>query len=151
MNVTKQGFTLAELLAVVIILGLMTTFGVGYYKKSVAQARFSQVVSQASREIASKEQARMDLALQGRYTEAQNACEVIYKVGTEIGYVVQATPACIPTGKTADTFPRGRIACIGTTDDGKALCQSVGYINCSTEDVSVVGSPYEGKPVCVMP
>ncbi|MBP5616351.1 MAG: prepilin-type N-terminal cleavage/methylation domain-containing protein [Elusimicrobiaceae bacterium] len=38
----SAGFTLAELLAVVIIVGMLSILGVGYYNKSVEQARFRE-------------------------------------------------------------------------------------------------------------
>ncbi len=44
----KLGFTLAELLAVVIILVIMSAVGAGYYKRSVEQARFSEGLMAAS-------------------------------------------------------------------------------------------------------
>ena len=44
----RQGFTLAELLAVVIIVALMVALSVGYYKKSVEQSRFSEGLTAAA-------------------------------------------------------------------------------------------------------
>ncbi len=38
----NAGFTLSELLAVVIIVGMLSILGVGYYNKSVEQARFRE-------------------------------------------------------------------------------------------------------------
>ena len=45
---TKLGFTLAELLAVVVIVGILTVIGAGYYRRSVEQARFSEGLMDAS-------------------------------------------------------------------------------------------------------
>ena len=45
---TKLGFTLAELLAVVVIVGILTVVGAGYYRRSVEQARFSEGLMDAS-------------------------------------------------------------------------------------------------------
>ena len=44
----KLGFTLVELLAVVVILTLLSGLSIGYYKRSVEQSRFSQGLNAAS-------------------------------------------------------------------------------------------------------
>ena len=48
MNKKEQGFTLMELLAVVIIIALMAAVGTGYYKRAVEQARFPEGLMAAS-------------------------------------------------------------------------------------------------------
>ena len=47
-KMNKKGFTLAELLAVVIILAIMAAISVGYYKRSVEQSYFSEGLTAAS-------------------------------------------------------------------------------------------------------
>lgn len=47
-NEIKNGFTLAELMAVVIIVALLAALSTGYYKRSVEQARFSEGLMAAS-------------------------------------------------------------------------------------------------------
>ncbi len=47
-NKIKNGFTLAELMAVVIIVALLAALSAGYYKRSVEQARFSEGLMAAS-------------------------------------------------------------------------------------------------------
>ena len=47
-NKTKCGFTLAELMAVVIIVALLAALGTGYYRRSVEQSRFSEGLMTAS-------------------------------------------------------------------------------------------------------
>ena len=48
MKYFNNGFTLAELLAVVIILAIMAAIAAGYYKRSVEQTRFSEGLMAAS-------------------------------------------------------------------------------------------------------
>lgn len=42
MNINKKGFTLTELMAVVIIIGVLSGIGLGTYKKSVERSYFSE-------------------------------------------------------------------------------------------------------------
>ena len=44
----NEGFTLTELLTVVIIVALLSSLGLGYYKRSVEQSRFAEGLSVAS-------------------------------------------------------------------------------------------------------
>lgn len=60
------GFTLAELLAVVIILAILTSLGLGYYKRSVEQSRFAEGLVLASTLIEAQEQAYFDDMLEGK-------------------------------------------------------------------------------------
>ena len=45
---TRLGFTLAELLAVVIIVAILAALATGYYKRSVEQSRFAEGLAAAS-------------------------------------------------------------------------------------------------------
>ena len=42
MKLTKHGFTLTELMAVVIIIGILAGIGFGSYQKAIARSRFSE-------------------------------------------------------------------------------------------------------------
>lgn len=130
----KTGFTLAELLAVVIIVALMTSFSVGYYTKSKAQARFTEVVNQANANAEELNQTYIEAAMNGASipeTEAESAivCEESQH------YCVEVTTDFVTT------VPKGRVACVGTDENGKgqAFCESVGYGRCSSG--SITGHP----------
>lgn len=58
------GFTLTELLAVVIIVGILSSLGFGFYKKSVEQARFGEGLSIASAVVESVNREHEDYALE---------------------------------------------------------------------------------------
>ena len=45
MKLTKHGFTLTELMAVVIIIGILAGIGFGSYQKAIARSRFSEGLS----------------------------------------------------------------------------------------------------------
>lgn len=59
------GFTLAELLAVVIIVSLLSALGVGYYKRAVEQARFAEGLSAASAVVEAVNQSYFDQQIDG--------------------------------------------------------------------------------------
>lgn len=123
----KKGFTLAELLAVVIIVALMATFSIGYYTKSKEQAYFSEFLNQVNSQAEAINQEYVEWALQGRaneYTPADSVsdCRGNYCV------VVNTDFASVP----------GLIACVGQGSSGQAFCESVGYKNCSDGTVSGV-------------
>ena len=64
-EVRTHGFTLAELLAVVVIVGLLAILAVGYYKKSVEQSRFSEGLIAASAVVEGLNQAYLDDIAEG--------------------------------------------------------------------------------------
>jgi len=116
----KKGFTLAELLAVVIIVGLMATFSIGYYTKSKEQAYFSEFLNIVNSEAEAINQGYVEAALQGRAseyptTQSASRCRGNYCV------VVNTDFASAP----------GLIACVGQGSAGQAFCESVGYTSCT--------------------
>lgn len=76
-NNRKLGFTLAELIAVVIIVSLMATFAVGYYKRSVEQSRFAEglMVANAVVEAINRRNEENNLA-------GDAACRHQYNIGS---------------------------------------------------------------------
>ena len=124
----KKGFTLAELLAVVIIVALMASFSVGYYTKSKAQAKFTEVLDRANAEAERVNQDTLELAMEGGTVSF-----VPYSSG---GYG-QACDAsahyCIQVSTDYVTdVPRGRVACVpddGANGKGQAFCETMGYAN----------------------
>ena len=118
-----KGFTLAELLAVVIIVAVMVVFGVGSYKKSGQQAYFTEVLNKANAAAEELNQTHFEKALQGQTTptnEAAHECSAVYCVEVTTDY--------------ATSVPRNRVACVGIDENGKgkAFCESMGYTNCAT-------------------
>ncbi len=59
------GFTLAELLTVVIIVGLLAALATGYYKKSVEQSRFAEGLTGAAAVVEGLNQAYLEDITQG--------------------------------------------------------------------------------------
>ena len=60
-----SGFTLTELLTVVVIVGLLTALATGYYKKSVEQSRFAEGLTAASAIVEGLNQAYLEDITQG--------------------------------------------------------------------------------------
>ncbi|MBR2082991.1 MAG: type II secretion system protein [Elusimicrobiaceae bacterium] len=60
------GFTLAELLAVVIIVALLSSLSLGYYKRSVEQSRFAEGLTAASAFAEAVNQAYFDDQMDGK-------------------------------------------------------------------------------------
>lgn len=123
----KKGFTLAELLAVVIIVALMATFSIGYYTKSKEQAYFSEFLNQVNSSAEAVNQEFVEWALQGRASEYSPA-EFVSSCRGNYCVVVNTDFASVP----------GLIACVGTNNKGKAFCESVGYRNCSAGEIGDV-------------
>lgn len=65
-TILKQGFTLVELLAVVIILAILASLSVGSYKKSVEQSRFAEGLAAASAVVEAINRAQFDEKIEGR-------------------------------------------------------------------------------------
>ena len=135
-NINK-GFTLAELLAVVIIVALMASFSAGYYSKSKAQAKFTEVLDEANRDAERTNQAAIDLAMEGG-----SITYGPYSSGN-YGQSCDATSHyCIQVATDYVTdVPRGRVACVpddGANGRGQAFCETMGYANCKAEGSAII-------------
>lgn len=128
-NINK-GFTLAELLAVVIIVALMASFSVGYYTKSKAQAKFAEVLNRANMEAEGKNQDAIELGMQGQAVSYSS-----YGPGTRGEACDASAHYCIQVATDYVTdVPRGRVACVPDDEKGQAFCETMGYGRCAPED-----------------
>ncbi len=59
------GFTLVELLSVVIIIAILSSLSLGYYKRSVEQSRFAEGLSAASALVEAVNQSYFDQQMEG--------------------------------------------------------------------------------------
>ena len=64
----QAGFTLAELLAVVIIVAILSSLSLGFYKRSVEQSRFAEGLSVASAVVEAVNQYYLEEQLAGNNT-----------------------------------------------------------------------------------
>lgn len=143
-----KGFTLAELLAVVIILSILTAIGAGTYKKAIERSRFNDALN-----IATTIQEAVD-----RYTYENNGATTTNKKQLDIAFENMqecSTPAdnCIQTNyfvvtingsstvaqrrtglyqarvysEVVDNNTRKEPTCAGYLEEGKNFCVSVGY------------------------
>ena len=124
-----KGFTLAELLAVVIIVSLMATFSVGYYSKSKQQARFTEILNEANNSAEEINRNYVEQALQGyTFTSVDNFGDSV--CDDKAHYCVKVST------DYAVGVPRGQIICIGNDAKGKAFCETMGYKNCTQDGMT---------------
>ncbi len=159
-QVCKFGFTLAELMAVVVIISLMVVLSVGYYRRSIEQARFAEGLMAASTISEGINRYWMDNAsLPASFSvldiqlSKRSSCTGVtrcletehFRVATDTNGV---TTAQRKDGKYKELYyiqiqphfassHRDQIACVGADDngDGKAFCESMGYTTCSDANV----------------
>lgn len=152
----KLGFTLAELLAVIIIISILSALGVGAYKKSVEQSRFSEGLAAASAVVEAVNRAHFDDQIEGRSVEKHayatldvdlrgscasntNFCRATQYFNVVIGdndvvYAYRGTSSQYKYfieihpnfGSSKD-----RLFCVGADEDGQTFCESMGYVSCS--------------------
>ncbi len=156
-----QGFTLAELLAVVIIIGLLSSIAVGYYKKSVEQSRFTEGLTVAATLSEAMNRAYTDQQMEGVISPSKS-----YKFAN-LDVQIANKQACTPASDTClktkhfqlqtdsngvlsayrgtpssykyyiEVWPAyhasnpDRVACVGDTTNGQPFCESMGYTSCS--------------------
>ena len=89
---TCAGFTLAELLTVVIIIAILSSLSLGYYKRSVEQSRFAEGMAAASALVEAVNQSYFDQQMEGE------------------------TPTTQPKVKTLDVMLAAQKACASSSD-----------------------------------
>ncbi len=159
-QVSKFGFTLAELMAVVVIVSLMVVLSTGYYRRSIEQARFAEGLMAASTisEAVNRywmdnfssmpdKLSKLDIQLSKR-TSCGDLCVQTEHFQVEVDDENGVTTAQRKDGQYADLYyiqinphfassHRDQIACVGadTAGNGKAFCESMGYTTCSNANV----------------
>lgn len=160
----QAGFTLTELMAVVIILGILSAIGAGSYKKAVERSRFSDGLMAATAVMESVNRYYADNPLT---TDAQyptiNKTDIDFPNQTSCGdYCIKTKffETTICNGGFTDAQRRKgtqvgdyavrayssefgsnrhkRAECIYYNEGGKDLCISAGYPNCSGTTSSTV-------------
>ncbi len=157
---SKLGFTLAELLAVVIIVALLSGLGLGYYKRSVEDSRFAEGLSVASALVEAVNQsyfeqqledpesltkqpkvqtldinlaAKADCSSNKDYCIATPRFEVYIETdGSVRAYRGNASlyPYYIQINPSFAASKSNQISCVGADADGKTFCESMGYTDC---------------------
>ena len=156
------GFTLAELLAVVIIVALLSSLSLGYYKRSVEQSRFSEGLTAASAVVEAVNQSYFDqqingvtspvtrpkiktldieLANQGGCASANDYCISTprFEIQVRSGGVVRAYRGSTSAYKyyieiqpNFATSNPDQIFCKGKDTNGNNFCQAMGYTQSGT-------------------
>ena len=101
----NRAFTLAELMAVVVIIAILAGIAIGSYRRSVDRAKFADGRSLAHQIAAARDSYYYDR---------------LYGGGV----------ASIPTSVYQEAGVRGKVkaeTCVGRTAKGREFCQSMGY------------------------
>ena len=156
-KISAAGFTLTELMAVVIILAILAGVAGGSYKKAIEQSHFSDGLTAASTIMGAVERYQADnysttqpkmsqldisLANQKNCTSSSNYCKKTKYFETTIynGYVdAKRMKGSTDGGYTvrvySSTFGSNMLkgsTCVYRTGAGKNLCIGVGYSSCDT-------------------
>ena len=159
-NLPKMGFTLIELMTVVIIVSLLAALGVGYYKKSIEQSYFGEGLSTANlvaeavnrahadalaegdSELLQPKMDSLDIALSNARScaTASNYCRRSKYFEISIGTTGITTATRVGGNYVIRVQPhfaekqqRDKITCEGTDTGGNGVtfCQSMGFTSCS--------------------
>ena len=164
----KYGFTLAELMAVIIIVSLLAVLSAGYYRRAVEQARFSEGLLAASAVAEAVNRAyleqkmngvatptlpainQLDISFPGSNSCSSTTCTTKYfTIGvsgegiTDAGRIdgIYKKHYFIQIQPHFAANNRDQIACVAVMNSsrGQAFCESMGYTQC------------DGNGVCTKP
>ncbi len=155
MKKTNMGFTLAELLAVVIIVALLSSLSLGAYRRSVEESRFAEGLSAASSLVEAVNRSYFESQLDG---ETPTKKPKIKTLDIEMANQGTCSDYCLTTprfqvnieengenvsvrayrGTTSKykyyiemqptySSPKDQISCKGTNDKWDEFCQAMGY------------------------
>ena len=156
----KAGFTLTELMAVVIIVGILAAVASGSFKKAIERSHFSEGLVAANTVLGAVERyyaescnegscvtrptmAQLDVSLANQRAWNYCAKTKYFEITIQNGYVDAVRMKGSKTGDyTIRVFPesfgssqRTSDACIAKTlPGGKDLCISMGYANCNVSN-----------------
>lgn len=156
-----KGFTLTELLAVVIILSILAVIAAGTYKKAVERSRFSDGLTMASTVMEAvnryfydtqvqrptKDKLDVSFANQQECTANPTYCYKTKYFETTIytGYTDAKRASGLYTVRVYSTAfgsnTRKDPVCVTTSDEGKNFCGSVGYTSCTGTGTFVCSKP----------
>lgn len=138
----KQGFTLMELLVVVLIIGILASIAVPQYQKAVEKARLSEFVTQA---FAIRNALRMYQLANGRSATKLSDLDIWTSVGESNAWLgkryffeVGSLPYFRTSGSKYFTVCEIRFdakggSCYAPTEKGKELARSMGWEQVSAD------------------
>lgn len=97
------GFTLPELLAVLVIIAILSSLSLGYYKRAVEQSRFSEGLSVASALVEAVNQAYFEVQMEG--TSEEDAVR-LWKIDS-LDFHLPNSSACASASNYCIKTPRG--------------------------------------------
>jgi len=153
----KLGFTLTELMAVVIIVSILAVLGAGYYRKSVEQSRFTEILSitnsiaeAVNRYVMEKQAAGVALENIGvphfgdldisfsSCAGNSNTCSIKgrYQVTMQsrervIGWDTKSMLSYQIRVNTHFGSPKDQVACTFPSENARSFCESMGFTDCT--------------------
>lgn len=159
MHIHQKGFTLAEVMAVVIIVAILAVLASGYYRRSVEQSRFAEGLASAHMVAEALNQAYLQDQLDGIASPAKQR-EIAQLLtlrpcanGSAYCYASKffdvkidkdgIVAAIRNSGNNKEIYyievqphyaansVRDRVACIALETQGQDFCESMGYTSCT--------------------
>lgn len=140
----KQGFTLSELMAVVVILAILAALGLGSYRSIMEKTIFNEGLSVGHTIAAAVDEyyyeyhkqptslANLPLDLKGvtlNATSGETKHFTITSASNRVMLVSKNYPYKLEIFYEHKSNMNDK--CVGTTAEGKEFCQSLGYITCT--------------------